>query len=134
MRTRKLLVLAAAILAASTFAAQAQEDPGKTEFMTACAICHGESGMGNGPFADLLNIEVPGLTGLAAANDGEFPFLDTLMIVDGRSGVRGHGGPMPIWGDRYEKAALEKVGVYGAEMITRGRLLTLVEYIESIQQ
>lgn len=134
MRTRKLLGLAAAILAATSFAAQAQDDPGRTEYMTACAICHGESGMGNGPFAGVLNIEVPGLTGLAAANEGEFPFLDTLMIIDGRTGVRAHGGPMPVWGDRYEAIALEKVGVYGAEMIVRGRLLALVEYLESIQQ
>jgi len=134
MKTRKLLTLAAVLLAAATNGAFAQEDPGKVEYMTACAVCHGESGMGNGPFADVLNIEVPGLTGLAAANEGEFPFLDTLMIVDGRTGVRAHGGPMPIWGDRYEEAALEKVGVYGAEMIVRGRLLSLVEYLESIQQ
>jgi len=135
MKTNKLLTLTAVLLAASTFGAMAQEGPGKTEYMTACAICHGESGMGNGPFADILNIEVPGLTGLAAANEGEFPFLDTLMVVDGRTGVRGHGeGPMPIWGDRYETAALEEVGVFGAEMIVRGRLLSLVEYLESIQE
>lgn len=134
MKTSRLIALSAAFLAGMTLAAQAQEDPGKTEYMTACAICHGESGMGNGPFAELLNIEVPGLTGLAAANDGEFPFLDTLMVVDGRTGVRGHGGPMPIWGDRFEQSALENAGVYGAELIARGRLLSLVNYLESIQQ
>lgn len=135
MKTRKLLTLAAVVLAGSTLGAMAQDDPGKTEYMTACAICHGESGMGNGPFADILNIEVPGLTGLAAANGGQFPFLETLMVIDGRTGVRAHGdGPMPIWGDRYETAALEDVGVYGAEMIVRGRLLSLVQYLESIQQ
>lgn len=134
MKTKKLLTLAAVLLAASTLGATAQEDPGKTEYMTACAICHGESGMGNGPFADILNIEVPDLTGLAAANDGEFPFLETMMTIDGRTGIRAHGGPMPIWGDRYEKSALDQVGVYGAEMIVRGRLLSLVQYLESIQQ
>jgi mono/diheme cytochrome c family protein len=134
MKTTKLIALTGAFLAATALGAQAQDDPGKDEYMIACAVCHGESGMGNGPFADVLNIEVPGLTGLSAANDGEFPFLETLMIIDGRTGVRGHGGPMPIWGDRYEQAALEDVGVFGAEMIVRGRLLALVEYIESIQQ
>jgi len=134
MKTRKLLTLTAAFLAAMTLGAMAQEDPGKTEYMTACAVCHGESGLGNGPFAALMSIEVPGLTGFAAANDGAFPFLDVLMIVDGRTGVRGHGGPMPVWGDRYEQAALEQAGVYGAELIVRGRLLALVEYLESIQQ
>jgi len=132
---KKLLTYFALILSAYTTAAIADVDAGKEEYMTACAGCHGESAMGQGPFAEYLNIEVPGLTGLKAANDGEFPFLETLMIVDGRTGVRGHGaGPMPIWGDRFEAAALDKVGVYGAEMIVRGRLLSLVEYIASIQQ
>ncbi len=132
--TTKLLTLAAAFFAATTFAAQAEDDAGKTEYMIACAICHGESAKGNGQFASLLSIEVPGLTGLAAANDGEFPFLKTLMIIDGRTGVRGHGGPMPIWGDRYQSAAIEERGLMGAELYARGRLLSLVEYIESIQE
>lgn len=131
---KRMMTFIAAILAATTLTAMAQEDPGETEYMVACAGCHGESGMGNGPFAEYLNLEVPGLTGLAAANEGEFPFLDTLMVVDGRTGVRGHGGPMPVWGDRYEASALDQVGVYGAELIVRGRLLSLVQYIESIQQ
>lgn len=134
MKTRKLITLTAAFLAAMSLGANAQEDPGKTEYMVACAVCHGESGLGNGPFAELMNVEVPGVTGMAAANDGTFPFLETLMIVDGRTGVRGHGGPMPVWGDRYERDALEQAGVYGAELIVRGRLLALVEYLESIQQ
>ncbi len=132
--TSKLLTLAAAFFAATTFAAQAEEDAGKNEYMIACAICHGESAKGNGPFAGLLNIEVPGLTGLTAANDGEFPFLKTLMIIDGRTGVRGHGGPMPIWGDRFQAAAIEERGLLGAEIYARGRLLSLVEYIQSLQE
>jgi hypothetical protein len=131
---KRFMTFVAIILAATTFGAMAEDVSGETEYMTACAICHGESGMGSGPFAEFLNIDVPGLTGLAAANEGVFPFLDTLMIIDGRTGVRGHGGPMPIWGDRYEQSALEEAGVFGAEMIVRGRLLSLVEYIESIQQ
>jgi len=131
---KRLMTFIAVILAATTFSAMAQESIGESEYMTACAGCHGESGMGEGPFAALLNIHVPGLTGLSAANEGKFPFLDTLMAIDGRTGVRGHGGPMPIWGDRYEASALEKAGFYGSELIVRGRLMALVEYIESIQQ
>ena len=90
--------------------------------------------MGQGAFSDLLNIDVPGLTGLAAANEGEFPFLDVFMVVDGRSGVRGHGGAMPIWGERFSVTARENFDVYGAEVITRGRIAVLVDYIQSIQE
>lgn len=134
MKTRRLFALSAAVLAAMTLAAAADEDPGRAEYMIACAVCHGESGMGNGPFAGVLNIEVPNLTSLAAANGGQFPFLKTMMVIDGRTGVRGHGSNMPVWGDRFQSSALDEAGVFGAEMIVRGRLLSLVEYIESIQQ
>ncbi len=131
---KRLMTFIAIILAATTFSAMAQQSAGENEYMIACAGCHGESGKGEGPFAELLTIHVPGLTGLSAANEGVFPFLDTLMAIDGRTGVRGHGGPMPIWGDRFEASALEESGFYGSELIVRGRLMALVEYIESIQE
>lgn len=132
---RKSLTIAATGLLALAGAAAAQDETaGRAEYMVACAGCHGESGMGDGPFAPLLNIEVPAVTGLAAANDGEFPFLETLMIIDGRTGVRGHGGSMPVWGDRFQETAEAVAGPYGSEVIARGRLLSLVYYLESIQQ
>lgn len=68
--------------------------------MVTCSGCHGESSKGQGPSFQLLNIAAPDLRGLAAANEEEFPFLKMFLIVDGRTGVRGHGETMPIWGDR----------------------------------
>ena len=47
---------------------------------------------------------------------------------------RGHGGPMPIWGDRFSTTARENFGFYGAEVVTRGRVASLVDYILSIQE
>lgn len=131
---KRLLTFIAIILAATTFTAMAQEKPGETEYMIACSNCHGDAGHGDGPLAKLLTVEVPDLTMIAANNDGEFPFLETMMVIDGRTGVRGHGSNMPVWGDRFERDALKDVGVYGAEMIARGRLLALVEYLEAMQQ
>lgn len=111
---------------------------GEQEYMVACAICHGESGKGQGPFAPLLNIETPDLTRLAAGNEknpGTFPFLDVMMIVDGRSGVRAHGDTsMPIWGERFAASEAGTAGPYGSELEVRGRLLSLVYYLESIQE
>ena len=118
-----------AFMACSAVAGEA----GKAEYMVACAGCHGESGKGQGPFSELLNIETPSLTGLAAANDGNFPYLEVFMVIDGRSGVRGHGGPMPIWGDRFSSSAQEEFGVFGAEVVTRGRIAVLVDYLASVQ-
>ena len=125
--------LCAALLSLALTPAYADEMAGKAEYMGACASCHGESALGDGPLAGLLNINTPGLTGIAAANDGEFPFMETFMIVDGRTGVRAHGGVMPVWGDHFKSAAGD-IGAYGSEVVTRGRIASLVMYLESIQE
>lgn len=40
---------------------------------------------------------------------------------------------MPVWGDRFQASNIEDAGLYGAEVIVRGRILSLVTYLESIQ-
>ncbi|SMX24490.1 c-type cytochrome [Boseongicola aestuarii] len=129
----RIILAASAVVLGTISVASAEDHAGKEEFMIACAVCHGESGKGNGPFASMMNVEVPGLTGLAAANEGVFPFLKAFEIVDGRTGMRAHGGPMPIWGDRY-KSEVENLGPYSSEIITRGRIAVLVDYLQSIQE
>ena len=128
-----LTVASMGALLADGAAAQAR-DIGKYEFDTYCALCHGKDAKGGGPFSGLVNKKVPDLTVLSKNNGGVFPFLETMMIIDGRTGIRGHGGTMPIWGDTFEAEGVEKAGVYGAETIARGRLLSLVEYLATLQQ
>ena len=123
------LVVTGCVLGAAALA----EDLGKREYMNACASCHGAQAAGDGPLAELMTVEVPALTGLSAANDGTFPMLDVIHAIDGRQGTRGHGYPMPVWGDRFSKAA-EHLGPYGAESVVRGRLLSIAYYLESIQE
>lgn len=131
---KRVLLAAGAALVALTGAAAAQNgEAGRKEYMVACAVCHGESGMGNGQFAELMNVEVPGLTGLAKNNDGVFPYLQVFHLIDGRSGVAAHGSPMPLWGERYSATSGDYYGPYGAEVVTRGRIAVLTDYIESIQ-
>ncbi|TCO69428.1 hypothetical protein EV655_11559 [Rhodovulum euryhalinum] len=102
--------------------------------MRACASCHGESGLGQGPIAEFLTIPVPGLNRLSAENDGAFPMLQVIQIIDGRTGVRSHGEPMPIWGDLFKTPLVGGMGDYGAEVIVRGRVLSIAYYLESIQE
>ena len=109
------------------------DESGKVEYMDNCASCHGESGLGDGPLAELMTVSVPGLTDLSAKNDGVFPMLEVIHTVDGRQGTRGHGYPMPVWGGRF-KASVEEMGPYSAEVVVRGRILSLAYYLESIQQ
>ncbi len=109
------------------------EVAGEYEYTVACAGCHGESAMGDGPLADLLSISTPSLLSLTRANDGVFPYEAVLKTIDGRDGVRAHGSAMPIWGERFQVSATSQRGET-TEMIARGRILSLVYYLQSIQQ
>lgn len=124
-------IAASALMAAPV--AQAQ-DAGKQEFAFNCATCHGESGRGDGEMARFLNVPTPDLTALSKGNDGEFPLLRVIHIIDGREGLGPHGTMMPIWGERFTASAVAETGIYGAEVIARGRILSLAMYLESIQQ
>lgn len=126
--TRAMIGAVAALLAG---AAAAQEpEAGRDLYMQYCATCHGTEGTGGGPLTELMTQEVPDLTGLAAANDGTFPMLDVIHVIDGRTGVRAHGGPMPVYGNVF---TLDEAEDYGAVIETRGRILSLALYLESIQ-
>jgi mono/diheme cytochrome c family protein len=129
------LVLGIGLVSMTAFATLADE-AGKTEFMNSCASCHGTDGKGSGPVSDALSLIAPDLTGLAAANEGQFPMLEVIQIIDGRSGVRGHGtdAGMPVWGAVYKAPLVGEIGPYGSEIAVRGRILSLALYLESIQE
>lgn len=128
------LLGATATFYALSAVAQTDRTSGENEYMQACASCHGASGTGDGPLADLLTVSIPDLTTISANNDGVFPLLDVIMTIDGRTASVGHGFPMPVWGDRFSSDVGKSAGPYGAEVLVRGRVLTLAEYLESIQQ
>ena len=131
---KHLAICSSIFLAAASFAAQAQDSAGQKEYMTACSVCHGESGMGDGQFTTLMNVPVPKLTTLSAQNEGNFPFLKVFMTIDGRTQISGHGAPMPVWGDKFLSSASDDYGPYGSELIVRGRILSLLNYLQTIQE
>ena len=131
MRTRNA-ILAACLLTAGGGMALAEE-AGLAEYQNACASCHGASAMGDGPMAEFMTLKVPNLRTLSADNDGVFPMLDVIHVIDGRTGVRGHGTEMPIWGAAFRDEIAGEVGRYGGEVAARGRILSLAYYLESIQ-
>lgn len=77
------------------------DETGRIEHINACAACHGMTGVGDAPLTELLTVPVSPLTGLSAANEGVFPMLDVIHVIDGRQGVRGRGRPMPLWGSQF---------------------------------
>ncbi len=129
----KTTLAAAALLCAGSAMAQ-DADTGERIYMQYCATCHGDTGDGRGPLTELLTVKVADLTQLSANNDGEFPMLRVIHIIDGRTGVRGHGGPMPTYGDIFTSEIPGDVGPYASTVATRGRMLSLALYLESIQK
>ena len=115
------------------FGVAAADDTGRAEYMESCAVCHGESGTGDGPLAQYITLNVPDLTMIQANNDGVFPMLNVIHTIDGRMSASAHGGPMPTWGDRYTEDAAG-AGEYGSEAIVRSRILSLAYYLETIQK
>ena len=121
---------------AHTNASAQDNELGKQLYQEACSTCHGASGLGDGEFAQYLTVRPSNLTQLAMQqSDKKFPYLDVFMIIDGRTGVRGHGSTeMPIWGAVFQREIGDTVGPYGAELLIRARLVALVDYVESLQK
>lgn len=134
-RTMKVLALFAAIFGSVICISNVAgaDDVGYAEYVSACAACHGVDGRGDGPIAESLTVEVPALTGLSAANEGAFPMLKVIHAIDGRQSIRGHGNPMPVWGQQFEVEAAG-YGPYGGEAVVRGRVLSIAYYLEAIQE
>jgi mono/diheme cytochrome c family protein len=114
-------------------------DRGKHEYEAHCAMCHGLSGKGDGPFAQQLKsgIVVPNLTELSKRNNGMFSFMRVYQIIDGTQSVTAHGPrEMPVWGPRYKSEVGENF--YDdyradAEAFARARILALTEYVYRLQ-
>lgn len=99
-----------------------------------CVSCHGPSGKGDGSMPHYLTEIYADLTVLSAKNGGEFPMSRVLQIIDGRTGLRGHGGSMPVFGDIFSARNPNMMGSEMGALVTRGRVLALAEYLESIQE
>jgi mono/diheme cytochrome c family protein len=96
-----------------------------------CASCHGISGLGDGPVASSLKVEVPNLTRIAARQGGRFPADRIRKIIDGRTTMPPHGSrEMPVWGQEFRSAAVNDLP---AQQRVDGLIDLLVQYIQSIQ-
>lgn len=126
-------MLMTACFACASFATLARAegaDVGAGLYADSCAACHGATGHGDGDMSGVMTIKAPDITKLSAQNDGAFPMLKVIHIIDGRSGMRAHGGQMPVFG-RVFSAGTEG---YEGVLETRGRVLSLAMYLETIQE
>ncbi len=129
------LACAAIAMGALAQARPERVDLGKREFEAKCASCHGVSGKGNGPVAELLTKRAADLTVLAKKNGGVLPIARMYEVIDGGA-VAAHGTrDMPVWGLEYRLQAAEHYGEmpYDPEAYVRMRVLSLIDYINRIQ-
>jgi mono/diheme cytochrome c family protein len=127
--------LAAILLAPAAASAQTdqpqnkQVTTGSEVYRTYCATCHGTSGRGDGPLAASMNKKPANLVEIAKRNGGVFPSEMVFKTIDGRTPVRGHGGPdMPVWGEAFQKSREA-----GDQERVNSVIKSLVDYIDSIQ-
>ena len=118
--------------------ASAQDaDVGEQIYSQYCATCHGVDGGGAGPLTEIMLEKPSDLRQLAAnnpASPGEFPMLRVIHIIDGRTGLRAHGGSMPTYGDIFMAESVGEMVTMGAVLETRGRILSLAMSLESLQE
>ena len=130
------VLFGAVTLAASSLAvAQSRPDYGKIEYQSNCAVCHGETGEGGGPYVSFINKTPPDLTTLSKRNGGVFPIQRVYEIIDGQGvEIQAHGPrDMPIWGAEYASKAGEHLAYY-PEVFARTRILVLVDYLYRMQK
>ena len=111
---------------------------GEHEYMANCASCHGPMGKGDGPVAEVLSTKPNDLTEISANYSGTFPEDHIYKVVSGQEMINPHGSrEMPVWGPRYWEIAVERAGQVphdvDAQALVHGRIMALVQYLESIQ-
>ncbi len=127
-------VLAVLIAAGPAAAQEADPQTGQAIFRTYCWQCHGRDAGGGGPMAEMLAIETPDLTRLAARSGGTFPAGEVAMKIDGRAALLAHGGDMPIFGPVLESDQSVAIGLPdGQPMLASRPLADLLAYLEMLQ-
>ena len=115
--------------AAQPAAEMRQRVTGGEVYRTYCATCHGLSGRGDGPLASSMRRRPADLSEIAKRNGGEYPTEIVYRTIDGKTPVRGHGGPdMPVWGDAFARS---RDG--GDAATVKERIDSLVEYVRTLQ-
>jgi mono/diheme cytochrome c family protein len=150
----KWLMLAVLIIGLST-SGSAEDDPGKAEYLSNCAPCHGSDGKGKGPLSSKLKTKPADLTTFAKKNKGVFPMSAVYEAIDGRNAIASHDTrEMPLWGCRHSPSPISptktsKRKVYkqpgntyeshidlscDPEDVIANRILSVVEYLRRIQE
>lgn len=101
---------------------------GKLMFTNYCAPCHGVDGRGNGSVAAALKVPPTDLTILSRNNNGKFPDVHIVSVLDHGSNLPAHGtAEMPVWGPIFSRMNQSNT------MEGRLRVTNLTRYLETLQ-
>ena len=104
-----LLMLTGCYTTPYEYSVSPNEYSGVRLYQVFCSSCHGLTGRGDGPVADLFHGGVPDLVHLAARNGGNFPREDVRAAIDGRQAFLAHGSSdMPVWGFEFYEGGSAK--------------------------
>ena len=107
----------------------------QSTYLLYCATCHGRTGKGDGPMAQLLTKPPTDLTMLAVSNQGRFPYGRLEKVIDGRKSIASHGvREMPVWGARFRQEAETSGNALPRDRQVSIRIKGLIDYIASIQE
>ena len=132
-------VIASILSVTASSWAQTSVGLGRADYRDNCASCHGASAKGDGPLRSFLVKQPSDLTTISQRNGGKFPQELMWEVIDDR--WSGDGGPhgsreMPVWGSEFKARAMTQPGDSSrtAEWSSRNRIVSLLKYLETIQQ
>jgi mono/diheme cytochrome c family protein len=98
-------------------------------YRTFCATCHGETGKGDGPVADIADRRPSDLTVLTRNNGGTYPRDRVISVLENVAPLPGHEPPaMPNWRN------VLKTTEGSDERVIRKRLEALADHVGTLQQ
>ena len=121
-------------LAATPLWAEPDTTEGRAVYFAHCAGCHGATGTGDGPLAELLTVPPADLTALAASNGGTFPTFRVVRQIDGRDPMLAHGGEMPLFGRLYAFPDSAIAAETGQPILTAQPIADVTAWLATIQE
>ena len=104
---------------------------GEQMYTTYCAVCHGSSGVGNGPAAPALKVPATDLTTLTQKHGGAFPADRIQSVLKFGTETPAHGSSeMPIWGNLMSTLH----GGPDNATVVHLRIVNLTNYLKQIQK